>query len=178
MSFLTVGFKICVYLDRYSNVLARHRTCFACESRRLWFFCQPVHRACVRMTSRVGTHKSSYCPQTGHHLIDDLFHDPLFCVFLRVPLFKVSRCFSTVSLEVWVVYRQVIITIFRMPIYPMLNQCQWPRILASDWTRAIKLGMNIDENIFRMPIYPMLNNMNIDELNISFYVKPRLLTWM
>ena len=33
--------------------------------------------------------------------------------------------------------------------------------------------MNIDENIFRMPIYPMLNNMNIDELNISFYVKPR-----
>ena len=32
--------------------------------------------------------------------------------------------------------------------------------------------MNIDENIFRMPIYPMLNNMNIDELNISFYVKP------
>ena len=33
--------------------------------------------------------------------------------------------------------------------------------------------MNIDENIFRMPIYPMLNHMNIDELNISFYVKPR-----
>ena len=55
-----------------------------------------------------------------------------------------------------VVYRQVIITIFRMPIYPMLNQCQWPRILASDWTRAIKLGMNIDENILRMPIYLML----------------------
>ena len=33
--------------------------------------------------------------------------------------------------------------------------------------------MNIDENIFRMPIYPMLNHMNIDELNISFNVKPR-----
>ena len=65
-----------------------------------------------------------------------------------------------------VVYRQGRSTIFRMPIYPMLNQC--PRILASDWTRAINLGMNIDENIFRMPIYPMLNNMNIDELNISF----------
>ena len=27
--------------------------------------------------------------------------------------------------------------------------------------------------IFRMPIYPMLNYMIIDELNISFYVKPR-----
>ena len=62
MSSLTVGFKICVYLDRYSNVLARHRTCFACESRRLWFFCQPVHRACVKMTSRVGKHESSYMP--------------------------------------------------------------------------------------------------------------------
>ena len=60
MSSLTVGFKICVYLDRYSNVLFRHYTCFACESRRLWFFCQPVHRACVRMTSRVGKHESSY----------------------------------------------------------------------------------------------------------------------
>ena len=38
---------------------------------------------------------------------------------------------------------------------------------------TMKIVMNIDENIFRMPIYPMLNNMNIDELNISFYVKPR-----
>ena len=44
-----------------------------------------------------------------------------------------------------------------LPIYPMLNQCQWPIILASDWSRAIKLVMNIDENIFRMPIYLMLN---------------------
>ena len=76
-------------------------------------------------------------------------------------------------LAVGVVYRQGRSTIFRMPIYPMLNQCQWPKKLASDWTRAINLGMNIDENIFRMHIYPMLNNMNIDELNISFYVKPR-----
>ena len=38
--------------------------------------------------------------------------------------------------------------------------------------------MNIDENIFRMPIYPMLNHMNIDELNISFNVKPRPLRSM
>ena len=67
MSSLTVGFKICVYLDRYSNVLARHRTCFACESRRLWFFCQPVHRACVKMTSRVGKHESSYNGYKTHH---------------------------------------------------------------------------------------------------------------
>ena len=32
-------------------------TCFACESRWLWFFCQPVHCACVKMTSRVGKHE-------------------------------------------------------------------------------------------------------------------------
>ena len=50
---------------------------------------------------------------------------------------------------------------------------QLPLILASDWSRALKLVMHIDENIFCMPIYPMLNNMNIDELTISFYVKPR-----
>ena len=31
-----------------------------CESRRLWIFCQPVHRACVKMTSRGGKHESSY----------------------------------------------------------------------------------------------------------------------
>ena len=37
----------------------------------------------------------------------------------------------------------------------------------------LNIAMNIDENIFRMPIYPMLNHMNIDELNISFNVKPR-----
>ena len=30
------------------------------ESRRLWFFCQPVQRACVKMASRVGKHESSY----------------------------------------------------------------------------------------------------------------------
>ena len=51
MSSLTVGFK---------TFWLRHRTRFACESRRLWFFCQPVHRACVKMTSRVGKHESSY----------------------------------------------------------------------------------------------------------------------
>ena len=50
---------------------------------------------------------------------------------------------------------------------------QLPLILASDWSRAVNIVMNIDENIFRMPIYPMLNHMNIDELNISFNVKPR-----
>ena len=33
--------------------------------------------------------------------------------------------------------------------------------------------MHIDEKILCMHIYPMLNHMNIDELNISFYVKPR-----
>ena len=38
--------------------------------------------------------------------------------------------------------------------------------MASDWSRAVNIVMNIDENIFRMPIYPMLNHMNIDELNI------------
>ena len=67
--------------------------------------------------------------------------------------------------------RQLIITIFRMPIYPMLNQSKvnsTSPILASDWSRAVKLVMNIGENIFRMPISPMLNHMNIDELNISF----------
>ena len=42
----------------------------------------------------------------------------------------------------------------------------------------MKIVMNIDENIVRMPIYPMLNHMNIDELNISFYVKPRPLRSM
>ena len=76
--------------------------------------------------------------------------------------------------------------IFRMPIYPMLNHMNIdelnisfyvkprplrsrsndPIILASDWSRAVNIVMNIDENIFRMPIYPMLNHMNIDELNI------------
>ena len=42
----------------------RHRTCFACESPRLWFFCQPLHRACVKMTSRVGKHECSYLLRT------------------------------------------------------------------------------------------------------------------
>ena len=53
----------------------------------------------------------------------------------------------------------------------MPTQC--PLILASDWSRPVNIVMNIVETIFRMPIYPMLNHMNIDELNISFYVKPR-----
>ena len=30
---------------------------------------------------------------------------------------------------------------------------QWHLILASDWSRAMKIVMNIDDNIFRMPIY-------------------------
>ena len=34
--------------------------CFACESWWLWFFCQPVHCACVKMTSHVGKHETSY----------------------------------------------------------------------------------------------------------------------
>ena len=132
------------------------------------------------------------------------------------------------SLMLGVVYGQGRSTIFRMPIYPMLNRwnanpithnpglwlvesCEysyeywWEHIsyaylsnvksyeywwaeyfrsrssdalcvlgqAASDWSRAVNIVMNIDENIFRMPIYPMLNHMNIDELNISFNVKPR-----
>ena len=35
-------------------------TCFASESHRLWFFCQRVYYACVKMTSRVGKHECSY----------------------------------------------------------------------------------------------------------------------
>ena len=55
LSSLTVGFDILVYLDQYSNVLAQtlHMWCFACEIWWLWFFCQPVHCACVKMTSHV-----------------------------------------------------------------------------------------------------------------------------
>ena len=34
--------------------------CFACESWWLLFFCQPVHCACVKMTSHVGKHETSY----------------------------------------------------------------------------------------------------------------------
>ena len=47
--------------------------------------------------------------------------------------------------------------------------------MASDWSRAVNIVMNIDENIFRMPIYPMLNHLNIDELNISFI--PQYMDW-
>ena len=58
-----------------------------------------------------------------------------------------------------VVCRQALSTIFRMSVYPMFKPmgCQPndPIILPSDWSRALKLVMNIDENIFRMPIYPM-----------------------
>ena len=45
-----------------------------------------------------------------------------------------------------------------MPIYPMLNQWNANPMtpMASDWSRAMKIVMNIDENIFRMPIYSML----------------------
>ena len=55
-----------------------------------------------------------------------------------------------------------------MPIYPMLNKWnandQWPLILASDWSRAMQLVINIDENGFRMPIYPMLNQRNANQV--------------
>ena len=41
---------------------------------------------------------------------------------------------------------------------------QLPLILASDWSRAMQLFMNIDENGFRMPIYPMLNQRNANPI--------------
>ena len=61
LSSLTVGFKILVYLDQYTPMCWSKRcTCFACQSWWLWFFCQPVHCACVKMTSHVGKHETSY----------------------------------------------------------------------------------------------------------------------
>ena len=38
------------------------------------------------------------------------------------------------------------------PIYPMLKSIKISLILASDWSSAIKIVMNIDESGFRMPL--------------------------
>ena len=78
LSSLTVGFKILVYLDQYSNVLTQTlHMCFDCESRWLWFFCQPVHCACVKMTSRVGKHETSYRTRVDTwHIVYLSYKDP------------------------------------------------------------------------------------------------------
>ena len=52
---------------------------------------------------------------------------------------------------------QVVIAIDRhtrdgRPIYPMLKSIKISLILASDWSSAIKIVMNIDESGFRMPL--------------------------
>ena len=52
------------------------------------------------------------------------------------------------------------------PIYPMLKSIKISLILASDWSTAIMIVMNIDESGFRLTIYPLQVNyivMNIDE---------------
>ena len=66
-----------------------------------------------------------------------------------------SEGFDNIS----VVYRLDRNTRFRRPIYPMLKQwnsnsdngipTQISLILASGWSRALKIVMNIDESVFR-----------------------------
>ena len=43
----------------------------------------------------------------------------------------------------------------------MLKSIKISLILASDWSTAIKIVMNIDESGFRRPIYPMLKSIKI-----------------
>ena len=61
LSSLTLGFKILGYLDEvYSTCLGSNvEHVLHVKSGRFGSFCQPVHRACVKMTSRVDKHESS-----------------------------------------------------------------------------------------------------------------------
>ena len=53
-----------------------------------------------------------------------------------------------------VVYIQRWNTLFRMPIYPMLNQWNANPMTPNPGLWLVESVVNIDENLFRMPIYP------------------------
>ena len=122
---------------------------------------------------------NSNIPNLGLWLVESN-EDLSLSLFLFFPLSGVRCCLQLFFLIALKIVMNIDNCVFRMPIYPMLSfrrpiypmLKQWNSnsnngiptqislILASGWSRAMNIVMNIDESLFRMPIYPMLSITN------------------